>query len=78
MDEAVPAYVSAEPARETLRDARSTVIGVIERQRLTGKVVLRDAHGIVRGSYDRRSNETRDASGRLIGRGYLMPALLAR
>lgn len=40
--------------------------------------VLRDGRGTVLGSYDARSDTTRDAAGRLVGRGYLLPMLLSR
>jgi len=70
--------IIAAPAREVLRDGRGTIIGVLERQRLVGKVLLRDARGTILGSYDARSDVTRDASGRLIGQGYLLPMLLSR
>ncbi len=50
----------------------------MEVQRLTGKLIARDAHGVVLGSYDLRSNETRDTHGRVIGRGNLLGALLLR
>ena len=40
--------------------------------------VLRDDRGTTLGSYDARSDATRDASGRMVGRGYLLPVLLSR
>ncbi len=70
--------IAAPAAREVLRDNRGTIIGTVEPQRLTGKVVARDAHGVVVGSYDPRLNETRDARGRVIGRGNLLGALILR
>lgn len=70
--------VMAAPSREVLRDGRGTIIGVLERQRLARKVLLRDACGTILGSYDARSDVTRDASGRLVGQGYLLPMLLGR
>ena len=73
-----PVIEIAAPAREVLRDHRGTIIGTVEPQRKTGKVVARDAHGVVVGSYDRRLNETRNARGRVIGRGNLLGALLLR
>ncbi len=72
------ANVMAAPAREVLRDSRGNIINVLERQRLTGKVLLREARGTILGSYDARSDVTRNASGRLVGRGYLLPMLLSR
>ncbi len=76
MDIMPPALEIVAPARETLRDRRGVVVGVYERQRLTGKLIARNAQGIVVGSFDPRSNETRDARGRVIGRGNVLPSLL--
>ncbi len=70
--------IAAPTACEVLRDHRSTIIGTVEPQRLTGKLVARDARGVVVGSYDPRSNETRDARGRVIARGNLLGALILR
>ena len=68
--------VRHEPARETIRDARGTIVGVIERQRLTGNLVARVRHGTIMGVYEERSRTTRDAHGRLVGTTNLLPALL--
>jgi hypothetical protein len=68
----------AAPAREVLRDHRGSIMGALERQRLTGKVVARSPNGIVVGVYDPRANETRDSHGRVVGRGNLLGALLLR
>lgn len=68
--------VQHEPARETIRDARGTIVGVIERQRLTGNLVARDRNGTIIGVYEERSRTTRDAHGRLVGTTNLLPALL--
>lgn len=70
--------IAAPAAREVLRDHRGTIIGTVEPQRLTNKVVARDARGVVVGTYNPRLNETRDARGRVIGRGNLLGALLLR
>ncbi len=74
----ITVQVEQAPVREVLRDRQGRIIGILERQRLTGKVVARDARGRLVGTYDERSQTTRDASGRLIGRGNLLPALLFR
>ena len=75
----VPIIEIASPtACEVLRDHRSAIIGTVEPQRLTGKLVARDARGVLVGTYDTRLNETRDARGRVIGRGNLLGALLLR
>ncbi len=71
----ITAQVEQAPARQTLRDARGTLIGNLERQR-TGKIIARDARGPLVGSFDGRS--TRDASGRLLAHGNVLPALLFR
>ena len=70
--------ITAPAACKVLRDHRGTIIGRVETQHHTGKLVARDARGVVAGSYDLRSNETRDARGRVIGRGNLLGALLLR
>lgn len=65
-----------EAMREAVRDRRGVVIGTVERQSLTAKVVARDAHGILLGTYDTRSDTTRDARGVLLGRGDRLIGLL--
>ena len=74
MDTFVVEYVAQAP--EVLRDYRGTILGRIENQRLTGKLVARDARGVIVGSYDSRSDDTRDAHGRVVGRGNLLGALI--
>lgn len=64
-----------EPARETVRDARGTIVGVIERQRFTGKLIARDARGTVLGSFDGQVTR-RARGGQIVGRTNLLPALL--
>ena len=64
------------PQREDVRDQRGTIIGRMERQNLTGRMIVRDRRGVVLGSYDPRSNETRNARGQLVGRGNLLGVLL--
>jgi hypothetical protein len=68
--------IAAPAAREVLRDRRGTIIGRVETQHHTGKLVARDARGVVVGTFNLRSNETRDARGRVIGQGNLLGALL--
>ena len=55
------------PAREVVRDANGKIIGLIERQRHTQKLIARDARGLVVGTYDERARLTRDARGRIVG-----------
>ncbi len=70
--------VAAPAAHEVLRDRKGAIIGTLEPQNLTRKVVARDARGVLVGTYDPRSNETRDSHGRVVGRGNLLGALLLR
>ena len=72
----LPAMEITIPQRHNLRDHRGTIIGRVERQNLTGRMIVRDHRGIVLGSYDLRSNEARDARGQLVGRGNLLSVLL--
>lgn len=68
-------HVQEQPARETIRDARGMMVGVIERQRLTGTQIARDARGTLLGSFD--GQVTRRARGsQIVGRTNLLPALL--
>lgn len=70
--------IQQAPMRETIRDARGSAIGTVERQRQTWKLVARDKSGVIVGIYDPRANETRDSRGRAIGRANLLAALLYR
>jgi hypothetical protein len=66
------------PSRDAVRDARGQILGYLERQPLTGKILARDARGIVVGVYDERANLTRDAAGRILAKGNVLPALILR
>lgn len=59
-----------------LRNQRGTIFGRREEQRPIGKIVARDARGVLVGVYDARSNLTRNAAGRVLGSGHLLPALV--
>jgi hypothetical protein len=72
--DAVPVTEVPGPAGETLQDHRGVIVGRIEHQTLTAKPLARDARGVMLGSFDGR--ETRDARGRVIGRGNLLGAFL--
>lgn len=61
--------------RTELRDARGQIIGILT-ARANGDVVLRDTGNTYVGSYNRRTNETRDRSGKLVGKGNLLAAML--
>ena len=78
MDAVIMTVQSAAQAREVLRDHRGIIMGVLEPQRLTGKLIARNARGVMVGSYDPRSNENRDAHGQVVGRGNLLGAFLLR
>lgn len=77
MDAAI-VQVQQAPLREVVRDHRGTVVGTIERQRLVGKLIARDASGVIVGNYNEHSRTTRDAHGRLVGRANLLAALLCQ
>ncbi len=76
MDAPVIEIIAQAP--EVLRDHRGTIIGRVEAPRQTGKFIARDARGVIVGSYDPRTRETRDARGVVVGRGNLLGALLLR
>lgn len=61
--------------RETVRDARGVIVGVIERQGLAGNLIARDARGTLLGSFDGRVTR-RARGGEIVGRTNLLPALL--
>jgi YD repeat-containing protein len=71
-------HIEHVPARETVRDARGKVVGTMERQRHTQKLIARNARGVLVGVFDERSRITRDAHGRVVGRANLLGALLWR
>ncbi|MBI1824343.1 MAG: hypothetical protein HYR80_09565 [Nitrospirae bacterium] len=63
-------------ADQDLRDNAGRLIGKI---RMTGiKYEGRDAAGRLKGTYDPKSNDTRDASGKLFGKGNLLSALITQ
>lgn len=63
---------------QVLRDRRGQLIGHLEQQRSTGRIIARDAHGLLVGTYDPRESTTRDAGGLVVARGDVLAALLAR
>lgn len=71
------AYHQLTPV-QILRDRRGLVIGRLEEQRSTGKIIARDAHGLLVGTYDPREGTTRDARGLVVARGDVLAALLVR
>ena len=60
--------------RQELRDFGGRLIGWIERS--GGRLEARDYSGRLRGWFEERQNETRDFTGRLVGRGNLLAALI--
>jgi hypothetical protein len=61
-----------------LRDRRGVVIGRLEEQRSTGKIIARDVHGLLVGTYDPREGTTRDVRGLVVARGDVLAAILVR
>lgn len=64
-------------ATEYLRDDHYHIIGSIETD-ASGKQLARDAHYHRLGEYDPRTNQTRDASFRILGMGNQLSALIWR
>jgi hypothetical protein len=60
---------------EDLRDRNGNLLGRIT-ERSSGVLEGRDRNGNLRGTYDPRTNETRDKSGNLVGRGNLLSNLI--
>ncbi len=61
--------------RETLRDIQNNVIGFIESDS-TGKQVLRDKNNYLIGTYQPRTNDTRDKNNMIVARGNMLVTLL--
>jgi len=61
--------------REQLRYELGRLLGTIATQS-NGKIEARDALARFKGTYDPKSNETRDSLGRLVGKGNLLAALI--
>ena len=62
--------------KRELRDASGRLLGIV-RETISGKFEARDTSGRLRGTYNSKTNETRDPSGRLIGKGDLLSSLIA-
>ena len=54
------------------------MIGRLEEQRSTGKIVARSARGLLVGTYDPREGTTRDVRGLVVAHGDVPEALLFR
>lgn len=61
--------------RDELRDTSNKLIGWIE-QTAEGRYEVRSQSGQLKGWYDQHTNLTRDAKGKLLGRGNLLSLLL--
>lgn len=60
---------------QELRDSSNRLLGSITTQS-SGKMELRDSSNRFKGTYDPKTNETRDDSNRFIGKGNLLTTLL--
>lgn len=61
--------------RTELRDRSGKVVGLVT-ARPDGTQILRNAANAFMGSFDRRTNETRDKRGKFIGKGNLLALLV--
>ena len=62
-------------ADQEIKDGSSRLLGTIKTLS-NGKMEIRDATSRFKGTYDPTTNETRDASSRLVGTGNLLALLL--
>jgi hypothetical protein len=62
-------------ADQELRDRNNRLIGKIKTLS-NGKLELRDASNKLKGVYDPKTDQTKDASNRLVGKGNLLTTLL--
>lgn len=62
-------------SEQLLKDRNGSLIGKIKILS-SGKHELRDKNGGLKGFYDPKSNETRDAHGSLVAKGNLLTTLL--
>lgn len=62
-------------ADQELRDRSNRLLGKIKTLS-NGKLEIRDASNRLKGTYDPKSNVTRDSSNRLVGKGNLLTTLL--
>ena len=62
-------------ADQELRDRYGRLLGRI-RTRSDGRLELRDAYSRLKGTYDPKTNQTRDDLGRFVGTGNLLTTLL--
>ena len=61
--------------KQQLRDSNNRPIGTITTTS-NGKLEGRDANGRLKGTYDPKSDQTRDSNGRVVGRGNMLAAVV--
>lgn len=61
--------------KQQLRDSNGRPIGSIS-STYDGRLEGRDANGRLKGTYDRKSDQTRDSNGRVISKGNILAALV--
>jgi hypothetical protein len=61
--------------KQRLQDANGRSIGWISNG-TNGKLEGRDANGRLKGTYDPKTDQTRDSNGRVVGRGNVLAALI--
>lgn len=66
----------AQLDNQELRDKNGRLLGKV-RLRSDGKLEGRDASGRLKGTYDPQRGQTRDERGALVGKGNLLPVLIA-
>lgn len=62
-------------ADQELKDRNNKLIGKIK-TRGDGKLEIRDAFDYFKGTYDPKTNETRDRNSKFVGKGNLLTTLL--
>lgn len=61
--------------KQQLRDSNNRPIGTIT-VTTNGKLEGRDANGRLKGTYDPKSDQTKDSNGRVVGRGNMLAAVV--
>lgn len=61
--------------KQQLRDSNNRPIGTITAT-TSGRLEGRDANGRLKGTYDPKSDQTRDSNGRVVGRGNVLAAVI--
>ena len=71
----VPAHYQPAPI-QIVRDARGVILGRIEHEGSTGRIVARNAQGSAVATFDPRDGVTRDKRGLVVARGDVLAAYL--